>query len=73
MNFNNIIICVKSERKYNIHCSWDLRRYLVTNIDSFERQEIKFFHIREMKTTFISNLRNMTYKHYLNKPKSMIE
>ena len=25
-----------------------------------------------MKIIFISNLRNMTYKHYLNEPKSMI-
>ena len=27
LDFNKIIICVKSERRYNIHSFWDLRRY----------------------------------------------
>ena len=73
MDFDNVVICVKSERKYNIHSFWDLRWYLITKIDCFEKRGYKFFHICEMKITFISDLRNMKYKHQLKQPKSMIE
>ena len=73
LDFDNNIICVKSEKKYNIRSFGDLRRDLISKIDHFEREGYKFFHICEMKITFITNLRNMTYKHYLNQPKSMIE
>ena len=60
-------------RKYNIHSFWDVRRYLITKIDYFERQGYKFFHICEMTITFLSDLRNMTYEHYLKQPKQKIE
>ena len=73
MDFDNIVLCVKSETKYNIPSFWDVRRYLITKIDYFEKQRYKFSHICEMNITFISDHRNMTYKHYLNQPKSMIE
>ena len=39
------IICVKSERKYNIHSFWDLRRYLISKISYFGRQGYKFSHM----------------------------
>ena len=73
MDFDKIIICVKSQRKYNIQNFWDLRRHSITKIYYFERQEQNFSHICETKTIFLSDLRKMTYKHYLNQPKSMIE
>ena len=38
LDFDNIIICVKSERKFKIHSFWDLRRYLITEFDYFEKQ-----------------------------------
>ena len=70
---NNNIICVKSELKYIIQRFWDLRIYLISKIDDFERQGYKFSPICEMKVTFISDIRKMTFEHYLNQPKSMIE
>ena len=73
MDFDYIIICVKSERSYYIHSFWDVRGFLMTKIDYFERQGYKFSHICEMKIISVSDLRNMTYKQYLNQPKSMIE
>ena len=72
-DFDNIFICVKSEIKYNIHKFWDLRRYLTTKNDYFERQANKFSHISEMNITFISDPRNLTYEHYPKQQKSMLE
>ena len=53
LDFDNIIICVKSERKCNIHSFWDLRRHLISKIEYFERQGYKFSHICENNITFI--------------------
>ena len=55
-----IIFCVKSERKYNIHSFWDLRRYLIPKSEYFDRQGFKFSHICEMNIASLSDLRNMT-------------
>ena len=33
----------------------------------------KSTNISEMKISFKTNLRNMTYEHYINQPKSMLE
>ena len=71
LDFDKIIICVKSERKYNIQSFWDLSRNLISKIDYFEKQGYKLSNICEMKITFISDLRNMTCKHYLNQHKSI--
>ena len=71
--FEKIIISVKSERKYNIHKFWDVGRYLLAKTEYFGRQGCKFSHICDMKTTFISDFRNWTCRHYLIQPKSMIE
>ena len=38
-----------------------------------ENRGYKFSHISEMNITFIIDLRNMTYEHYRNQPKSMLE
>ena len=59
---------------YNIHRpGWKLRPYLISKIEDFESDGHKFSHISEMDIMFISNLRNMTYEHYLQIPKSMLE
>ena len=68
-----IFICVKSDRIYNIHSFWDIRRYLITKIDYFERQGYNFSQICEMKIIFISDLRSRTSELYLKQPKEMIE
>ena len=73
LDFDEIIVCVKSERKYNILSFRDLRSFLKTKIDYFEKQGNKFSHICERKITFISDLANMTYEHYHKQPKQMIE
>ena len=73
MDFDNIIICVKSDKMYNIYGFCNLRRYLFTNFDFFERQGNKFSHICELNVTFISGHRNMTYEHYLKQPEQLIE
>ena len=66
-------ICAKSERKYNKHSFCDLRRHLIKKIENFEKPGYEISHICEMNITFISDLRNMTYEHYLKQPNQMIE
>ena len=74
LHFSDIIINVESNRLYNIHRGgWKLRSYLISKIEDQEYNGHKFSHISEMNITFISKLRNMTYKHYLQIPKSMLE
>ena len=73
MDFDNTIICVKSERKFNMHNFWDLRSFLVTTIDDFERQECVFSDKFEMNITSLSDLGNISNKHYLKQPKQIIE
>ena len=74
MHFSDTVINIKSDRLYIIHRpSWDLRRNLISKIDYLENKGHKFSHISEMNTVFITDLRNVTYNHHLQKPKSMLE
>ena len=73
MDFDNAIICFKSEGKYNIHSFWDLRRYLKTKIEHFERQGYQISQICEVKISFILDLRILTGQHFKSQPKSMLE
>ena len=74
MHFSDTIINIKSDRLYNInYAAWNLRRILISRIEYFESNGHKFSHISEMNIVFITDLRNMTYDHYLNQPKSMLE
>ena len=74
LHFTNTIINIKSDRLYKFNPrGWNLRIILLSKIECFESYEYKFSHISEMKFTFITDLRNMTYEHYLNQPKSMME
>ena len=74
IHFSDIIINIESNRLYNIHRpNWNLRSYLISKIEYLENKGHKFSHISEMNIVFISKLRNMTYQHYLQIPKSMLE
>ena len=74
IHFSDIIINIESNRLYNINRDgWKLRSYLISKIEDQEYNGHKFSHISEMNIVFISNLRNMTYQHYLQIPKSMLE
>ena len=74
LHFSDIIINIKSKRLYNNNRpNWNLRSYLISKIEDFENKGHKFSHISEMNVVFISKLRNMTYQHYLQIPKSMLE
>ena len=74
LHFSDTIINIKSDRLYNIYIPRrKLRLYLLSKIEDFETADRKFSHLSEMNIEFISNLRNMTYQHYLQIPKPMIE
>ena len=71
--FYDTIISGKSNRLYSIYACFYIRKFLLSKIKSLESYGHKFSHISEMNVTFITDLRNMTYEHYLNQPKSMLE
>ena len=77
LHFSDTIINVKSERLYNIerkYETWNLRTFLISKIEYFERvTDHKFSHISGMNIVFITDLRNMTYDHYIKLPKPMLE
>ena len=74
MHFSDTTINIKSDRLYNIHhAGWNLRRNLMSKIENLENNGHKFSHISEMNIVFITDLRNMTYEHYLKIPKPIIE
>ena len=77
LHFSDTIINVKSHRLYNIkrkYEAWNLRTNLISKIEYFERvTDHKFSHMSEMNIVFISDLRNITYDHYIKIPKSMLE
>ena len=74
LHFSNTIINIKSDRLCNIYIpTRKLRPYLISKIEDFESVGHKFSHISEMNIVFISKLRNMSYQHYLQIPKPMIE
>ena len=74
LHFSDTIINVKSDRLYNIHRpGWNLRRNLMSKIEYFESGGHNFSHISEMNVVFITDLRNITYEHYLKIPEPMLE
>ena len=73
LHFSDTIVSVKCNTWYSISVGYYLRNSLISKIKYFERYGRKFSHISEMIITFLSDLRNMTYEHYLNQPKSMLE
>ena len=73
LHLTDTIIHVKSEKLYDKHRDWDLRRYLITKIEYYSRNGYNFSHVSEMNSTFITDLRNMTYEHHLKQPQPVIE
>ena len=50
-----------------------LREFLLSKTKYYEIRKHTYSHISEMNITFISDLTLMTYKYYLQQPKSMME
>ena len=73
LQFLETILHVKSKRMYNRSFHWGLIRYLTGKIDYLSRRGQKFSYISEKNITFTADLKNMTYAHYLEQPKQMIE
>ena len=69
IHFSNIVVTVKSNPCHR----FNLREFSLSKIKYYERRQHTFSHISEMNILFISDLRNMTYEHYLKQPKSMLE
>ena len=67
------IVSVKSNTWYSVAAACHLKNFLLSKIKYFERYGLKFSHISEMNITFKTDLRNMTFEHYLTQPKSMLE
>ena len=68
-----VVISVRSKRLFNCQDFWGSRDYLTTRIDDFGSKGQIFSHIQELNIRFITDLRNMTYNHFLAQPKSMLE
>ena len=63
--FDDRVMHIKSNNLSNIQNHLSLKRCLIKCIDDFESRGDNFSHIEEMKIRFITDLRNMTYEHYL--------
>ena len=72
LNFTDTIVSVKSNTWSNLSTDFHLRN-LLSKIKYYEKRGHKFSQISEMNITFVTDLRNMTYEHYLHQPKSMME
>ena len=51
--------------------SW--RIFIQKAIDNFQKDGYRFSHISQINSIIVCNKRDMTYKHYLQHPKSMLE
>ena len=73
LHFVDTTNCDKSKKLYSNGTNWGLIRYLKTKIEYFSRRGWKFFHISEMGITFTAKFWNMTFEHFLEQLKPMIE
>ena len=76
LNFSDTVINTKPKRLFNFkrrYAGWNLRISLIEKIEFFESKGHKLSHISEMNITFVTDLKNMTYEHYLKIPKPMTE
>ena len=64
LQFVDTVIRVKSRWMCSGERVWKVTKYLSRR---------KFSHVLEMSIAFITDLRYMTYEHYLEQPKPMIE
>ena len=67
------IVNIKSNIWYSVSGGYYLRDFVLSKIKYFEKQGHIFSHKSEMNITLISELRIMTYEHYLQQPKAMLE
>ena len=72
-HFSNTIVSVKSDTWMSKSDDIFLRDFVLSKIRCYERHGYIFSHISEMKITFITDLRNMIYEHYLIQSKCMFE
>ena len=73
IQYSDTIVSVKSNTWYSASAGYDLRNFLLSKIKYFERYGRKISQISQINITFKTDLRNMTYEHYLNLPESMLE
>ena len=73
LHFLDIVMNVESPTCYSIYKFYYFRDFLLSKNKYFESNGYKFSHISEMNITFIADLTNTTYNHYLKISKPMIE
>ena len=66
-------IPVVSKIFYNLWIPEGLIGYLARKIEYFKRQGFIFSQISEMSITFTAKFCNMTYEHYLEQPKCIMD
>ena len=69
---NNFIAKIKNNCFYNTDFI-KINIYLSHYIDCFKSRGYKFYDINQMTINIISERCNMTYKHYMHQPMSIIE
>ena len=75
LHFSDDIVIVKNDKDYwcPLSAPDDFTKFILSKVDAFEQLGHLFSHVSETNFTFISTPDKITYKHYLNKPKPMIE
>ena len=71
ITFLDTNVNIKSNIWYSVSGGYYLRDSVLSKIKYFEKQGHKFSHISEINITFLSDLRNRTYDHYLQQPNSL--
>ena len=73
LDFDGYVVSVRSKTLLNFQNVWSLRTCLMSKLDYYENKGYNFKNIQEMNLRFITNLRIITYQHYILQPKSMLE
>ena len=73
VHFSDTIVSVEDNPWISFSAGYYLRDSVLSKIKYYEKLGHKFSLLWEMKITYISDLRDSTYEHYLNQPKSMME
>ena len=73
LHFSDTIVSFKSDTWMGKSDDFYLGDFVLSKTKYFERRGHKFSHLSERNITFITDLRNMTYEHYLNQKKSMFQ
>ena len=71
--FTDTTIPVKSNVLYNNWIPTGFILYLARKVECFRREGSLFSDISEMSITFTAKFCNMTFEHYLEQPKCMLE